>query len=83
MKLKELSGAHLGATITITAPDATVKGMLARVNHWCDMINVTTFGDRADGVTRFAPGNEYVGITIAGWGEKEFPANAECEIEVG
>ena len=79
MKLKDLAGEHLGQTVTITTPDASVTGVLAGVEHHCDLIDVSTITDAIANESRYAPGRSYVAVTIAGWGSRDFSPNAECE----
>ena len=80
MKLKDLSGDHLGRKIKITAADSTVEGLLIGIDHSCDLIEDSTFADAAKGVTRYSIGRRYADVHIEGWGQRRFSGEAECEI---
>lgn len=81
MKLRDLTSAHLGKIITIESPHFTIRGVLVGVNHWWSLVDDTIWVDPASGAPQVAIRNEYAGVTIAGWGEKEFDPDQECEIE--
>ena len=82
MQLKDLSGDHLCRKVKITAADSSVEGLLVGIEHSCELIDDSTWGDAAQGVTRYTPGRRYADVTIEGWGKRRFLGDAECEVEM-